>query len=377
MRVVEVHLPPVRARSLLRIVLGSLSAFMLSRAHAQEVSSAVYVRTDTDHTTVVTPRVRVGGDVGSATRVDATYSADIWTSASIDIATSASKAVTEQRDEIDLSVTHELLDATLGASYRFSTEPDYRSHGVTLSTSFDLAQKSTTLALSASALFDQVGRVGDPRFSSSLHTLLARVSGTQLLDAASWLQAVYEIGYAGGYLASPYRWVGIGPGIPRCADPGAVCVREVLPAERVRHALALTVRRALSDRSSIGASYRFYIDGWDLLANTAQATFSFTPGLETRLGFDYRFYSQSAARYYRASVSSLAELGTFTTRDKELSPFISHALTFTIDQGFALGTTGAMHLAASLGPTWYLFDDFPAYDHLFAFEATLAARIEL
>lgn len=363
-----------------RLLLGcllTLGVLADSRALGQEVGTALYIRTDTDHTTVVTPRVRAAATLGDATRVDVTYTADIWTSASIDIRTSASKAVTEQRDELDLSVAHELGDARINAAYRLSIEPDYRSHGATLGASYDFGQKSTTLALTASALFDQVERVGDPTFSHSLHTFVARASATQILDAVTWVQAVYELGFADGWLASPYRFVAIGSGQPRCNEPGAVCVREALPDERVRHAIALIARRALSERVSVGASYRFYIDGWKLLANTVQAALSFMPALATKLGLDYRFYAQTAARYYRASIPSLSDVGRFATRDKELSPFTSHGLTLTVEQGFELGGSGMLHLGAAVGPTLYLFRDFPAYDHLFAFEATVALRVEL
>lgn len=361
------------------VVLTSLMLTLLSPAlaSAQDVTSSVYVRTDTDHTTVVTPRLRAGSKVGSATRVDLTYSADVWTSASIDIASSASKAVTEQRDELNVGASHELEDGSLNVSYRFSTEPDYKSHGVTLGASRDFAQKNTSLALSGSALFDRVGRAGDPAFSRTLNTFVLRASGTQLLDNVSWLQLLYELGYATGYLASPYRFVGIGPGSPRCSDASALCVREALPDERVRHAFALIARRAISESIVLGASYRFYIDGWHVNSHTAQLTVSAMLAKATRLSLDYRFYTQSAARYYQVSIPNVAALGRYTTRDKELSPFMSHALTLTLDQAISLGLTSAIHLALAAGPTIYLFRDFFAYDHLYAFESTLAVRVEL
>src|SRR5262245_46082677 len=68
---------------------------------AQQAASAVYVRTDTDQTLVITPRVSVEAPVDDATRLNAAYSADVWSSASIDIRTSASRPVTERRDEIN------------------------------------------------------------------------------------------------------------------------------------------------------------------------------------------------------------------------------------------------------------------------------------
>ncbi|HET8935178.1 MAG TPA: DUF3570 domain-containing protein [Polyangiales bacterium] len=361
---------------------GLLTSFallfvLLERAAAQDVTTSVYVRTDTDHTTVVTPRVRAGSKLGSASRVDLTYSADVWTSASIDIRSSASKAITEQRDELNVGASHELEDGTLSASYRFSTEPDYKSHGVTLGASRDFARKNTSLALSGSALFDRVGRAGDPGFSRDLQTFVLRASGTQILDNASWLQLLYELGYATGYLASPYRFVGIGTDSPRCSAASSLCVREALPDERVRNAVALIARRALGEGVSLGASYRFYIDGWRLNSHTAQLIVSVMPAQTTRLSLDYRFYTQSAARYYQVSTPNLASLGRFTTRDKELSPFMSHALTLTLDQTIPFGLTGAVHLALAAGPTVYLFSDFFAYDHLYAFESTLAVRAEL
>lgn len=358
------------------------SAALLLRAaepaSAQDASSSVYVRTDSDHTTVVTPRIHVGSKVQPATRVDLTYSADVWTSASIDIRTSASKtAVTEQRDELNVGGSHELEDGSLTASYRFSTEPDYKSHGVTLGASRDFAQKNTTLALSGSGLFDQVGRAGDPAFSRSSRTFVLRASATQLLDNVTWIQGIYEISYASGYLASPYRFVGIGPASPRCSGEGNVCVRESLPDQRTRHAFALIARRALTEHVALGLSYRFYVDGWNIKSNTAQATFSVMPSATTRMSLEYRFYTQTAARYYEVNIPSLAALGRYTTRDKELSPFMSHALMLNFDQAIHVGDTSVVHLAAALGPTFYMFSDFFAYDHLRALEATIAARVDL
>jgi len=372
-----VHAPQLQRHALVPSVWLGLALWLAAPASAQDASTTVYIRTDTDHTTVVTPRVHVGAMATPATRVDLTYSADVWTSASIDIATSASKAVTEQRDELNVGAVHELEDATLSLSYRFSTEPDYKSHGITLGASRDFAQKNTNLALGASALFDQVGRVGDPAFSHALRTFVLRASATQVLDAETWLQALYELGYSHGYLASPYRFIGIGAGFPRCSEPSAVCVRESLPDERLRHAFALIARRALGERVALGASYRFYIDGWGVISSTAQASVSLTAGDATRLSLEYRFYDQSAARYYKRAVPSLAALGRHTTRDKELSPFMSHALMFTLDHPIALGTTGVLHLAAAVGPTLYLFRDFFAYDRLSALEATGSLRVEL
>ena len=53
--------------------------------------------------------------------------------------------MTEQRDEINTKVTQEWDDFSLSGTYRYSHEYDYQSHGGTLSGSYAMAEKSTTL----------------------------------------------------------------------------------------------------------------------------------------------------------------------------------------------------------------------------------------
>src|ERR1044071_851597 len=132
-------------------------------AHADELSTAVYLRTDSDETLVVAPRLHAQLPLGEATNLDFTYAVDVWTSASIDIMTSASKVpVTEQRDEIDVGVAHELGDITLSGGYRYSTEPDYVSHGGSLGLSYDFAENNATVGAGLSGSRDSVGKAGDP-----------------------------------------------------------------------------------------------------------------------------------------------------------------------------------------------------------------------
>src|SRR5689334_10529552 len=98
----------VRPRSLACACVVAVALCAPARLRADEGDAALYIRTDTDRTTVIAPRVRGQVAIEEATRLSAVYAVDVWTSASIDIMTSASQVpVTEQRDEIDLSVDHE------------------------------------------------------------------------------------------------------------------------------------------------------------------------------------------------------------------------------------------------------------------------------
>ncbi|HKU40267.1 MAG TPA: DUF3570 domain-containing protein, partial [Polyangiales bacterium] len=368
-----------------------VSAFALLwpvTASAQQAASAVYVRVDTDHTTVVTPRVSVEAPLGDETSVDVAYSMDVWSSASVDIATSASRPVTEKRDEINLAVTQEFNDAALSAGYRYSYEPDYTSHSASLGLKLDFANKASTLEVGGGISFDDVGRAGDANFSRSLHTYNAQLTFTQVLDASTLLQGVYTLGYSDGYLSSPYRYIGIGSWNGSCGAGVMVgqggnefCLPESNPPERLRHAFVLRAARALGDSFSGALAYRFYIDDWDILSHTVLADLHWLPDNDTVFALRYRFYLQSQASHYRARYPYpyTSYLKEYYTRDKELSPFNSHRLALEFERSWALsGAPGeTFRTVLSVGPTVYFYSNFIPYERIFAFETTLSAVVVL
>jgi hypothetical protein len=373
-------------RDLPWLVLGAAVLTLISQATrggAQDASTAVYVRNDTDQTTVITPRLRVGGNVTDTTRLDVSYSVDVWTSASIDIRTSASKPITEQRDEINVKLGQEAGELMLSAGYRYSSEPDYLSNGGSLGISRDFADKSTTLALNLAAFFDTVGRVGDPQFAKSARSFTGRFSFTQVLDPQSVVQLIYELNLQDGYLSSPYRMIGIGSPDGSCVNASVMqqipCIPETNPAARLRHAGAIRARRALGDRFSIGAGYRFYIDDWELMSHTADGELGYMPGSATLLSLRYRYYLQGAAFHYRARLDALKNGSRqFYTRDKELSPFTAHRIGLDLEHVFDLDDAGTrLRTAVSLGLNLYLYSDFLPLDRIVARELSVAMGLEL
>lgn len=362
---------------------GPLLAFVLSwlrlltPCHAQSGSATLFVFHDSDRTTVVSPRVQAGAALGDTTRVNVMYTADIWTSASIDIRASASKPVTEQRDELGASVRQAFDDTYLDAAYRFSMEPDYVSHGAVLGFERSVASNSATLAISARAMLDRVGRAGDPGFDEAAGHAALRVGFTQVLDPHTYLQLVDEPGYSHGYLSSPYRFVGLGSEDGSCREAARDCLRENNPDARWRNAVALIGRRALSETFSTGISYRFYADSWKLLAHTLEADLAWSPNRRTLLTLRYRLHGQTRAAHYQPSFFSRADAGRYYTRDKELSPLVSQRLAVELEQGFELTATQTMRLVAAIGPTLYLYDDFPPFRRITAFDSTVSVVVEL
>lgn len=372
------------------IVLGVLlhGAVVTTSAVAQQVALANYVRTDSDHTTVIAPRLRVDYPVAEGTTVDAVYAVDIWSSASIDIRTSASKVpVTEQRDEFDLSVVQTLGDGIVSAAYRNSSEPDYQSHGGSLSFSYDFASRNSTLAVGLSASSDVVGRADWAQWKRDLVTVGGRVSFTQVIDVDTLAMIMYEPQYVSGFQASAYRRVAIGGNLANCWGPpepprvdgmpvidpslsgivrAPLCTEEANPERRLRHAFAARGRRALGDHMSTGIAYRLYLDDWGIVSHTFEADLVYVLANGTHLAVGYRYYTQGSADHFKP-IYYQAE--RFMTTDKELSALSSHRVYLEFEHALTgnLSDPG-LKLNLSIAPSIYFYSEFLLLDRIRALD---------
>jgi hypothetical protein len=358
-----------------------------THAHAQVIAgTSVYVRQDTDKTTVVAPRWHVGAPVAERSRVDLVYTADVWTSASIDIRTSASKPtrpVTEQRDEINTTATQEWDDFSLSGTYRYSHEYDYQSHGGTLSGSYAMAEKSTTLDFRLGATFDAVGRAGDHNFNKDVRNMNLRVGLTQLIDANTFVQGIYEIMDSNGFNSSAYRYVGFGTanGLCKWTDLTAqtYCSPERNPNDRLKHAFALNARRAFGESFSAGLGYRFYMDSWAVTSHTATLELGWLASTDLLFVVRYRFYMQGAAKHYkkRFEFDDVDNMPAFSN-DKELSAFMSHRVALDIEKEVELDERGhKLALVISVAPSLFLYSNYAPLSQITAIEATLATVLKL
>ncbi len=351
------------------------SALLAGGASANDGVLSTFVRGDSDQTVVVSPRAAARVTVDETT-FDAAYSADVWTSASIDVRTAATHPVTEQRDQIDLAVNHELSDVSFGGSYYYSGENDYWSHGFTLRSTQELFSGSTTIEESLRFVHDIVGRSGDPTFSRSLDTFGARLVLTQVLSPEAILQAVWEGAYREGYQSSPYRFVGLG-GDGLCNGTAVLCIPEANPESRIRNALVVQGRYALSRDSSVGLGYRFYFDDWGVLAHTAIAQVAWIPAQGQMLTLRYRFYTQSAAGFYMAHYPLPDAQINYVTRDRELSAMFGNRLALSYEGRAVVDENIALRVALAVGGTIFVYQDFPGLTEVYAGDATVALTLEL
>lgn len=336
----------------LQLTLAALAALAPARAARADTSftSKLQVYADNDHTQVVSPVVDAQADVHAGTTVTLGYVADAVTSASVDIVSQASsKTIHDTRHQVSGSVSQDLGELTLRGSYSYSRENDYESHTLGGGVQQELFDKNTTLGLGYTLSLNTVGRAHDDVFARDLTVHGINASWTQVISRRAITQVTYELGYADGFQASPYRFVPVRMSVDAAPE---FAVAETDPETRWRHALVLAGNRALG-AGSIQGDYRLYRDTWGITSHTVGARYfvELASGLELRLR--QRFYVQNAASFYRANYTTTA---TYMTIDRELSPLWSE----TFGAKLAYAINGHVEAEAKVDVFYYKYSDFPS-----------------
>jgi len=274
----------------------------------------VYV--DSDHTTVVSPLVALSRDAWRGGTLQASYVADIVSSASIDVVSNATKSMADFRSEVNVGLQQKIAASTLAGHYIYSVEHDYSSHNFDIGLQQDFFKRNSTLAIGYNYAHNDVGRANDQLFHRTLDVHGLGISWTQTLSAKTLGQLSYTLGINEGYQASPYRFVRIVGG---AAD---VKVPETEPNERLRHAIVAGIQRHLFKDSALHADYRFYIDSWGVSAHTIQLAYFIQFG-DVTLRLRERFYYQAKANFFQTQYVNTDDQ-TYVSSDRELSTFWSN-----------------------------------------------------
>lgn len=301
-----------------RALVGLLLVASPALAIDTVVSSKVQVYADSDATIVVSPHVNAAATIESSrTTLSGVYTEDVVSSASVDVRTTASPRIYDRRQEVDVGIGQEALGFTFGGAYVHARERDYLSNGGSLTVSRELFQKNTTVSLRGGFTSNVVGRADDPNFAAPMTDWSGDLAITQLFTATTLAQLNVTFARSDGMLASPYRRVSIWSG--EGATPQFV-LAEREPASRTRVAAAIGLKQYVLGFLALHADYRLYLDSWSLLSHTLDVRAVFDLGaLSLRLR--YRYYTQNGAFFYQARY---AELRTYVSADREVSPFNSH-----------------------------------------------------
>lgn len=183
---------------------------------------------------------------------------------------------------------------TLTPGFSHSQESDYISYGVSLNDAVEFNEKNTTLSYGISQNFDSVREANkktwNPKYSTE-----ALIGISQLLSPRTILNVAFTFGNDSGYLNDPYRLItfaGSGFAYP-----------EIRPSHRNKEALFTSVTHHFESlNASLESSYRFYHDSYGVYANTLGMTWHQWFGKHMLVDPLFRFYEQSAADFYRATV---------------------------------------------------------------------------
>jgi hypothetical protein len=236
---------------------------------------------------------------------------------------SGGAAFDERRVEGGLGYSHVFGKLTLGATARYSTEPDYRSTFATVRGQAELFQRNLTLGLTVGAGHDQVSNAGASdlveRVRGTLDTGLVSASVSQIFGENTVGAITYDLILLDGFQQNPYRRVPF--------DNGAF--NEVHPDSRVRQAAALSLRRFVPrTETTVIATYRFYRDDWGIVAHTPELRFAQAAGDNVVFGGGYRFHVQTAADFWRERYNGLDPVSQpLRTADGKLADITTHTMT--------------------------------------------------
>jgi hypothetical protein len=225
---------------------------------------------------------------------------------------------------------------TLGG--HFSHEKDYQSEGVTAKVAIDLNHKLTTLNLGGGYNNDSVSLVGGTSVgmapygeltgvaSNPKHVKTALVGLSQVLTR-KWLVGVSaSLSSEDGYLTDPYKSLSIAnatTGLP------VAQVSEQRPDTRQRRSVeADSVYHFTSN--VLYLSYRRYWDDWGIGSHTIDGRYRLPVGDSAFVEPHVRFYTQTAADFYRFGLIQGAPLPQYATSDYRMAGLQSVTLGGTI-----------------------------------------------
>lgn len=201
---------------------------------------------------------------------------------------------------------------TLAAGLYGSTEHDYTSLGGNASLSRDFNKRNTTVAVRAALFHDTVNPEGgrpDPLAAmvaaglpqprqpgdGAKDVLDLGLGLTQTIDQATIVHLNYTYSKVDGYQTDPYNVLSLVDGVTGAPQD---YLYENRPSLRTKHVLFAKLNRHLG-RDIARLSYRFMDDDWGITSHTAELEYRLQLGGGKYLEPGVRWYTQTAADFYR------------------------------------------------------------------------------
>jgi hypothetical protein len=211
---------------------------------------------------------------------------------------------------------------------------DFNNRNTTLSGGFALASDELDPVGGAPVGLTQMPNVGQlgPRNSTESKDVLDLVFGvTQVISRNFLVQVNYSYSDSSGYLTDPYKIltlvdavsgdpVPVVPSVPEDVGPSHVNFYEHRPDSRTKHSL-YTQGKYYMGGKVLDASYRYMTDDWEIDSHTIDLHLRFPLGDTSYIEPHLRYYTQTAADFYRISLTDGEPLPEFASADYRLADF--------------------------------------------------------
>ena len=164
--------------------------------------------------------------------------------------------------------------------------------------------------------------------SDSKNVLDVLLGVTQVLGRHTVLRVNFSYSDSSGYLTDPYKILSVvdpvtGDLIGRTPAPGAsgptgVYLFESRPDSRRKEGLYTELRHDFSGKV-LQVGYRYSTDDWDVDSHTLESRLRLPLGGSSYLEPHVRYYTQTAASFYRYSLANVSPLPEFASADARLS----------------------------------------------------------
>jgi hypothetical protein len=259
---------------------------------------------------------------------------DHYSSASsdkIDPSTVSSASSRDTRIYPSLSLSrHDTNGNTIGISASYSTEFDYKSYGIGINYSKTTKDNNRELSLHLQSYFDTwtliypielrppgggySGTHGDPGVHKPRNSYSGSITYSQVINKRLQVALLMDLVYQAGLLATDYQRVYFSDNTERI---------ENLPGSRLKLPIGVRANYFLDDRFIVRLYYRYYKDDWGIIAHTANIEVPVKLNAFISLSPFYRFYSQTATRYF-APYGMHQPREQYFTSDYDLSKLTSH-----------------------------------------------------
>jgi hypothetical protein len=238
---------------------------------------------------------------------------------SADVVSSASRLVVSGTVDWTTDYQYEPgSDVTLRAGLHL--EEPFRSWHGGMGVSRALADGDTVVSANVLEVYDWFDRfdvTGHRTGRTNRSTTTAAVGVTQIVTPTTVAAINYGVTLQRGELGNTWNSVPV-------ADAGGVDRGpELLPDQRLRHAVVVRASQFLPWEGALRLSYRFYADDWGLRAHSLEAQLMQRISRSAYLGAVYRFHTQTGVDFFTTLAPPGARL---RTADSDLAPLEAHTI---------------------------------------------------